>query len=181
MIRQSLLATACLLALAPAALAHSFNVVVALPPGLSDAARADVSAAFLVASAERDGHAEEESDGHLGGLDVYLTLAGADDTARIAAARPDIVVWTTGVAGAAGDAVALSPLPVSSARASDYLARASAPGLPAFAARFTDRTGQAPGAQATATYLAARQIDEAVRALAGVDDRAGLAERLAVD
>jgi hypothetical protein len=181
MIRQTLLATACLMALAPAALAHSFNVVVALPAGLSGDTRSDISTALLVASEERDGHAEEESDGHLGGLDVYLTLAAADDPAGIAAARPDIVVWTTDGVATVGDAVALIPLPASDPKAAAYLARAASPGLSPFAARFSARTGKAPDAQATTAYLAARQIDVAVRALGGVDDRAGLADRLAAN
>lgn len=169
-----ILATAWLAAFAPAALAHSFNVVMAVPGDLAQDVRRDMAAAFLVASEETDSHANEESDGHLGGLDVYFTIAGSDETARINAAGPDILSLPLNGDATFGDAVVLGPLMAGSPQGAAFLARPAAPGLAPFAARFAARTGRAPGPEASAAYTAARQIDLAVRALGGVDDRGAL-------
>jgi hypothetical protein len=53
--------------------AHSFNVGLVI--ALSEQSDANIRQArdgFLLATRERDSHPDEESDGHLGGLDVYL-------------------------------------------------------------------------------------------------------------
>jgi hypothetical protein len=178
MIRKILLASACLAALAPAAWAHSFNVVMVVPDDLAQGARNDMAAAFLVASEERDGHANEESDGHLGGLDVYITLATVSDRARIDAADPDILALPLAGDARSGDAVVLGAMAADSSEATEFLSRPAGAGFAPFAARFSDRAGRAPGAEATAAYLAARRIDLAVRALESVDDRAELANLL---
>jgi hypothetical protein len=167
-----------LLALGTVASAHSFNVVLVVPADVSTAVRADMTSAFLVASEERDGHADEESDGHLGGLDVYVTLAGQDQRDLIVAADPDIVVLTTNTGALPDGAVALIPLPASSPKAADFLARPAANGLAPFGDRFVTRAGTTPGPEATLAYIAARQIDLAVRALGGVEDRAALTRLL---
>ncbi len=178
MTRQILLASAWLLAFAPAALAHSFNVVMAVPDDLAQNTRSDMAAAFLVASEERDGHANEESDGHLGGLDVYITLAGISDSARIASADPDILALPLNGTAQSGDAVVMGPMDASALDAVAFLAKASGAGFAPFAERFTARTGRAPGPEAHAAYLTARRIDLAVQAQAGVSDRAALANQL---
>jgi len=52
--------------------------------------------AFLLASGERDRHEAEESDGHLGGLDVYIRVfeINANDAAlreKVVASEPNII------------------------------------------------------------------------------------------
>ena len=57
------------------ALAHGFNVALVIP--LSNTATAQgrqILDGFMLATAERDSHPGQESDGHLGGLDVYVTV-----------------------------------------------------------------------------------------------------------
>ena len=68
--------------------AHSFNVamVIALAePSIADAAQ--VRNGFLLSTRERDSHPDEESDGHLGGLDVYLYTVdlGRESLSRVSA------------------------------------------------------------------------------------------------
>ena len=55
-------------------LAHSFDVDIVFPQSATAAARDNFVREFRRASAERDSHAGEESDGHLGGLDVYSNV-----------------------------------------------------------------------------------------------------------
>jgi hypothetical protein len=178
MIRKTLLAAAWLMAFAPAAWAHSFNVVMVVPDDLAQGLRDDMTAAFLVASEERDGHANEESDGHLGGLDVYITLAALGDRARIDAADPDIMALPMAGNAQSGDAVILEAMDAGSPQAVAFLNSPAGAGFAPFATRFSDRAGRTPGVEATAAYLAARRIDLAVRQLQGVDDRAKLAALL---
>lgn len=178
MTRQILLVAAWLLAVAPAAWAHSFNVVMVVPDDLAQGVRDDMAAAFLVASEEQDGHANEESDGHLGGLDVYITLAAVGDRARIDAADPDILALPLAGEARSGDAVILRAIDAGSPKAAGFLNRAAGAGFSPFADRFATRTGRTPGTEATAAYLAARHIDLAVRELEGVEDRAELANLL---
>jgi hypothetical protein len=178
MTRQIFLASAWLLAFASGALAHSFNVVMVVPADWSQEVRTDMINGFLVASAERDSHANEESDGHLGGLDVYITLAGDDQTSRIAKADPDIIVLVADTNAQPGDAVTFRPLPTRGPKGATYLMRGEDHGFAPFTERFTASTGAYPREEANVAYVAARQIDDAVRRLDGVDDRAALADRL---
>jgi len=56
--------------------AHRFNVALVAPSsGWNSTVGETIFKRFMVATTERDNHADEESDGHLGGLDVYVTLA----------------------------------------------------------------------------------------------------------
>ncbi len=178
MTRQILLVAAWLMAFAPVAWAHSFNVVMVVPDDLTPGLRDDMAVGFLVASQERDGHANEESDGHLGGLDVYITLAPVSDHARIKAADPDILALPLAGEAQSGDAVILRAMDANSPQAAGFLNSAAGGGFAPFATRFSDRAGRTPGTEATAAYLAARRIDLAVRQLQGVDDRAKLADLL---
>ena len=55
------------------ALAHDFKVGLLAPLSGADAAAGrEAVNGFKLAASERDGHPDEEADGHLGGLDVYL-------------------------------------------------------------------------------------------------------------
>ncbi len=144
------------------ALAHSFDVTMLVPDGAREQART----AFLVASAERDAHAGAESDGHLGGLDVYVTLLEADRTEATAGGAADVVVDLRGGGAGTGDAWLLS-LPA-------VPARAAAEFLVGFDDRYRRIAGSAPDDVARRAYVAARLIDIAVRAQGGVEDKAAL-------
>ncbi len=171
---------------APAA-AHEFNLALVVPPG-SDAQtrRDDMRTAFLIASRERDGHAAETSEGHLGGMDVQLELIGEDKLDDLAALRPDFVLaplWSRDAPALAGletalDAVLLTQAEIEARPAPDMLEADAAQGYDRFDARFMAATGRAPDAAAVATYLAARWVDRAVRPLAAVTDRAALRRAL---
>ncbi len=63
--------TLLLLVLPAAAQAHAFNVLIFG----NDLAKTGAYSGFRLATRERDSHAGEESDGHLGGLDVYINMA----------------------------------------------------------------------------------------------------------
>ena len=70
---------------AGSAFAHEFNLLLLAPTGASQAAIDEMRVAFLIASHERDSHADETSEGHLGGMDVQLTLATPDTATADAA------------------------------------------------------------------------------------------------
>lgn len=149
------------------AMAHEFELLLLAPPDAAEAVLEQMRAAFLIASHERDNHPDETSEGHLGGMDVQLTLArigeaeAAGDTAFVVAplaAEGDAAVATLAAASGAKvvDSAALTGLTLDPGSADGS--------LPPFAQRFRTETGQDPGPEATATYLAARLVDEAVRA-----------------
>ena len=169
-----------------AAFAHSFNTVLILPE--ATAGITDLEQAFLLASQERDSHAQEESDGHLGGLDVYLTFANEFDKNAIASAAADVIAaplsskdtdLTLAEFALGLGAVVLTAPDLEAPGAQALLARAADPSLPPFATRFRAATGRAPGPEAKAVYVTARQISQAVRAAGGVDDLALLRSLLA--
>lgn len=166
--------------------AHSFNVALVIP--LSGPFSADGKTfreGFMLATKERDGHPDEESDGHLGGLDVYLHTADIHD-ARLAGLKSllkkraiDIIVPTgsnrsideTILSFVGGDSVLLTPGRV-------QLPDSTQPGIPersskvtAFNSAFEKEYGYQPSASAAHGYNAARRIDAAVRSLGGVADK----------
>ena len=157
---------ALLFAAAPLA-AHEFAVTLIVPPGTE----AESRAAFLLASSERDGHPNETSDGHLGGVDSQLSLV----TPGSSLPRADIVV-----------AIAPARLPAGTGAASWAFTlerigpRARAEFLSGdFVTRFVRRHGTPPGEAARRTYVAARLIDIAVRAHDGVADAAAMEAAIA--
>ncbi len=152
------------------ALAHEFTIALVV----SETTRAEARDAFLLASAERDGHPDETSEGHLGGLDSQLELVGA----AAEAPRADILVM-------AGGASAPQALPAtvwlvrpdraSPAARAEFLGQ----GPDGFEARFQAAYGRAPSPEARRIYIAARLVDIGVRALAGVGDPAALEAAIA--
>lgn len=158
------------------AFAHSFNLLMVLP----EAVHTDAKQAFLLASEEQDRHALEESDGHLGGLDVYITFAIQTDIDAMSATVPDIIALP--LAGVTLPAMVqtpfLPPIDPQSPRARNILARASNPALPPFEQRFSSATGRPPGPVAKAIYVSARIISEAVRTTNGVEDLRALQKNL---
>jgi hypothetical protein len=173
---------ALILALAASpAVAHEFELLLLAPPEATEATLNQMRTAFLIAAHERDSHPDETSEGHLGGMDVQLTLEplGAapamEDLAFVvapfaSAGNPEVTALA-----AADDAVVidrghLAAMPPGLDRID--------PALPPFADRFRAETGQAPGPEATATYQAALLVDLAVRPLDSVTDREALRRAL---
>lgn len=164
--------------LAPPALAHEFNLLLLAPATASPAEVDNMRTAFLIASHERDSHPDETSEGHLGGMDVQLTLARMGEAP--VATDPDFVAAPLAGAGdaqvaalaAPGDAVIVDGATVA------RIAPGERPDLAPFADRFLAQTGHAPDGAALGAYRAARIVDLAVRPLGAVDDRNGLRRAL---
>jgi hypothetical protein len=147
--------------------AHSFNTVMLLPAPYNDVQlRRDMMQAFLLASEERDGHPDETSNGHLGGLDVFVIFTTEPGTGAHIIATPLAGVpmpYTNGPA-------TLGPPDLTSKTAIALLTTPADPSLPPFASRFEATIGQPPGPEAKAVYVTARLIGLAVRMAGGVDD-----------
>lgn len=166
--------------------AHSFNVGFMAPLSGPNAHQGRQALdGFLLATRERDGHALEESDGHLGGLDSYvirIDSGGGIDAVRgrlDELLRGEGLVFLTGVSlpetlATAGvmldDSQSILVDPLDSVV---YRFAASAPeslvtmdGVP-FPAVFREAYGYDPDVNAIGGYIAARFIDAAVSAVQG--------------
>ena len=150
------------------ALSHSFKVTLVLPgqPATSEQAR-QIRQGFLLATTERDAHPDQESDGHLGGLDVYVKQA--DTPAGLDA---DIVVLlgskeTTGQFTGQVDQNQIAIL----VPGTTPFSNTENPGVTNFITTYTSAYGSAPTAQAAQGYNAARRIAAAIRAQGSADDK----------
>ncbi len=188
LVLAALLLAASFVALPNAARAHSFTVALHAVGANQPATLASAIRGMRLAATERDGHADETSDGHLGGLDLFILPWPTEVTHGITwlkgapQNKPDIIV-VIGPPDAAAPAIQASQTKAvaigSGVLPADayWLNEDTAP--QAFAARFRAAYGVAPDRQAAAGYNAARRIDLAVRAQGGVTDRDDLAEALA--
>lgn len=166
--------------LSGAALAHSFTAGLVVAGEAPAAGLAEAVRGFLLAADERDGHANETSDGHLGGLDVNvlpLPQEAAGSVTGLSGApnpTPDIVV-VLGDARSADALAAVDPAMSVIMPPGDlpqgWEGQGAADG---FADRYLRAYGTAPGKAAALGYHAARRIDAAVRPLGGVAPRANL-------
>jgi hypothetical protein len=159
------------------ALAHEFELLLLAPPDATEATLDQMRAAFLIASHERDSHPDETSEGHLGGMDVQLTLLRQDE----ATAARDLAFVVAPLSPPGNASVAELAAPGGAVVVDSAHIAAVPQGLdqgdetlPPFADRFRTETGEAPGPEALATYLGARVVDMAVRPLDSVDDREAL-------
>ncbi len=169
--------------------AHSFNVALVIP--LSGSAQADGKAirdGFLLATRERDGHPNEESDGHLGGLDVYVDTTDIHDSElaglkSLLQQKPIDIIVPIGserpidaalLSIADADTILLAPGRLPFPADSQLTGTDQSPEVMAFVAAFTRDYGYRPSVSAARGYNAARRIDAAVRAQAGVADKAAL-------
>ncbi len=166
--------------------AHSFDVGFMAPFSGLDAQQGQQALdGFLLATRERDGHAFEESDGHLGGLDSYVIRIDSSRGAEAVRGQLDElfegdgIVFLTGVsvsetlaaAGVGSDNnQSILVDPVDSAV---YRSAASAPeslvtmdDMP-FSAAFREAYGYEPDVYAIGGYVAARFIAAAVSAAEG--------------
>lgn len=166
--------------------AHSFNVGFMAPLSGPNAHQGRQALdGFLLATRERDGHALEESDGHLGGLDSYvirIDSGGGIDAVRgqlDELLRGEGLIFLTGVSVPETLATAGVMLDHSQSILVDpldsvvYRSAASAPeslvtmdGVP-FPAVFREAYGYDPDVNAIGGYIAARFIDAAVSAVQG--------------
>lgn len=155
--------------------AHSFDAALVVSDDADPAIQQDMMHAFLLASEETDGHEGQESDGHLGGMDVYLTLFQSSQSGDLMQAAPDFIVLPKiGDAPAIKVSDAVVVTPNAAAESKTVLASAANPAMAPFAARFRQLTGRQPGPEAQAVYVMARRIDVAIRTTDSVADRAVL-------
>jgi len=159
------------------AMAHRFNTTIVLSQSAMDSADGkEFRNGFMLATTEQDGHPDEESDGHLGGLDVYVTVL---DQNQISSKLPQIVDG-----GEAGIVVVYGPQTtfpsiekiVENKDASLMLPGKSPfsnmdkPGVSAFIENYTKAYGKKPTAIAAEGYNAARRVDVAIRIDDSADD-----------
>ena len=166
------------------AFAHRFNVALVIPQsGGASPQGQQILNGFMLATAERDSHPGQESDGHLGGLDVYVTAIDGNgdimaDIGRMNAPGEIAIVAAFGSKTTLslvrslldGKRVALL-LPGQSPFSDSNLVAVAA-----FISAYGKEYGFRPSSDAAQGYNAARRIDRAVRAQGGVDDTASLLE-----
>lgn len=165
------------------ALAHSFNVALILPPSNTSLDKGrQIREGFMLATAERDSHPDQESDGHLGGLDVYVRVIdeqgdiNADIGRIVSQGDTDIVAAFVSenrlslvknlLQGKEGIALLLP--------GQSPFSKSDQPAVTAFISAYEREYGRRPTTQAAQGYNAARRIDRAVRAQGGVGDKKSL-------
>ncbi len=179
-IRRSVLSVAVWMALSGNALAHSFTAALIVVGDNREAGLAEAVRGFLLAADERDGHANETSDGHLGGADVHVLPLPRDAAGLVedligTPTEPGDVVVVLGTEPAASEAVRKYQ------SNSTVLLQVVLPvgwdsevGTDSFVTRYRLAYGTAPGLMAATGYHAARRLDVAIRPLDGVIPRAAL-------
>ena len=179
-IKRSFLVFVVWMALSGNALAHSFTAALIVAGDNREASLAEAVRGFLLAADERDGHANETSDGHLGGVDVHVLPLPRDAAGLV----EDLIGKPT----EPGDVVVvLGTEPAASEAARKYQSNStvllqvvlpvgwdSDVGTDSFVARYRLAYGTAPGLMAATGYHAARRLDVAIRPLDGVIPRAAL-------
>ena len=178
-----------LFTLAPgAANAHEFVVALRAAGAEREPVLVDALRGFLLATTEQDAHANEESNGHLGGLDVYIVpqpqsrAAGLPELKTAPGGPPDIVVvigasrdLTAGIAVIGDGSVLLRQGMLHDHNRWD---EGDAQDPDSFASRYFTKYGQPATQWAARGYNAARRIDAAVRPLGGVNNTAALERAL---
>jgi hypothetical protein len=161
--------------------AHGFNVglVIALA-GPSDVDARQVRDGFLLATRERDSHPDEESDGHLGGLDVCLFPVdlNRESPAGVRALLTREQIDILAIVGANDAVEEIEPLVAGSQTVLLTPGRPRRAPTQNFANAFRTAFGYAAATPAAEGYNAARRIDAAVRPLGGVGDGAALRQAL---
>lgn len=162
------------------ALAHEFTAALLVVGENRETRLADAVRGFLLAADERDGHAGETSDGHLGGVDVHILPRPPEAAGRVtglsgAPVDPPDVTVVLADAGPSATASAADP------EASVVITPGDLPagwdqinGADGFAMRYLQAHGETPSKAAALGYQAARRLDAAIRPLDGVTPRADL-------
>lgn len=160
--------------------AHSFTAALLVAGEDREASLAEAVRGFLLAADERDQHANETSDGHLGGVDVQVLPLPRDAAGLIEGLvgmpdEPADVVVVIGPEPAAGEFARTLR------SASTVLHQAALPvgwdsddETDGFVTRYRLAYGTAPGVMAATAYHAARRLDVAIRPLDGVVPQAAL-------
>ena len=172
-------------ALAGFAQAHEFTAAIMIVGEDRETVLADAVRGFLMAADESDGHPDETSDGHLGGIDVQILPLPSDAASAVEGLRgspklpPEVVVVL-------GPPTEAAPVLAAVSRQSIYLGAGSLPpgwaeaAQPSgFAARYRQNYGHAPSRAAAEGYNAARRLDLAIRPQDGLTPRAALKAALA--
>lgn len=167
------------------AMAHEFTAAILVTGEESAERLAEAVDGFLLAADERDGHADETSDGHLGGVDVQVLPLPQQMAGQVKgligtpSALTDVVV----VVGPAPEAVdGLAPIgPDTIVMTVGKLPRGwqDLAGATSFASRYVAKYGKAPTEAAAQGYNAARRLDVAIRPLDGLEPRAAVSSALA--
>lgn len=179
-IKRSFLVVVVWMALSGNALAHSFTAALIVAGDNREASLSEAVRGFLLAADERDAHANETSDGHLGGVDVHVLPLPRDAAGSVEGligkpTEPGDVVVVLGTEPAASEAARKYQ------SNSTVLLQVVLPvgwdsdvGTDSFVARYRLAYGTAPGLMAATGYHAARRLDVAIRPLDGVIPRAAL-------
>lgn len=161
------------------AIAHRFNVALIIPLTAAEADRGrQYREGFMLATTERDGHPNEESDGHLGGLDVYVSVIDALGDVGGQVERM-VAMGEINIVAAWGSQTTLATVGDRLDGSGIALLRPGQPpsdvvSLAAFNSAFENHYGVSPTPRAAQGYNAARRIDVAVRAQAGSADTKAL-------
>lgn len=177
----ALAATLAVVLSAGAVAAHEFTAAILVAGDDGEARLADAVRGMLMAADERDGHLDETSDGHLGGVDVQVLPLPEAAAGRVEGLwgtpiiPPDVVVVMGSEAEARAalaafgwDSIVLAPgtLPTGWAEGS-------------FATRYRSAYGTEPTDAAAEGYNASRRLDQAIRPRGGIEPRSGVEAALA--
>ena len=173
--------------------AHSFNVALIAPlSGQQKQQSEAIHRGFMLATGERDSHPDEVSDGHLGGMDVYVHLLDSNNLdvvglgSVINAKNIDIIMPFTSMEMSVdlaqsidGEARALMKSVSAPYENSQYLNAANrSEAVQKFVNSFVQKYGNQPGKWEALGYHTARRIDAAIRPVDSVDDKDELARSL---
>jgi len=161
------------------AFAHRFNVALVLPVSGSAADIGEqMRKGFMLATTEWDAHADEKSDGHLGGLDSYVSLIDANgdvaaEVKRISSiSQINIMVsFASDKTQALIDKLLVGEKIVLLQSGPTLFDNKNLPAVSAFISAYHQAYGKNPTAAAAQGYNAARRIDVAVRAQGGINDQ----------
>ncbi len=155
------------------ALSHSFNVALVLPGPVASLPQArQMRQGFMLATTERDAHANEESDGHLGGLDSYVRQVDKPENLDA-----DIVVLLGSKQTTSAFTKQINPNDIAILiPGKSPFSDTTNPAVARFIASYKSAYGTAPSAAAGQGYNAARRVAAAIRAQGSTDDKGLLNE-----
>lgn len=160
------------------ALAHRFNVVLIVPLSGAEVELGELYRnGFLLATTEKDAHPDETSDGHLGGLDSYVSYIDAAGDVNgqvqniIGEGETNIVVGAFATISTLSQIAPLleqANIALLSPGVSPF-AQSNLPQVERFTTLFEQQYNRQPSEQAAQGYNAAWRIDAAVRAQGSTD------------
>lgn len=162
------------------AFAHEFTAALLVMGEDRETRLAEAVRGFLLAADERDGHAGETSDGHLGGVDVQILPLPSEAASRVTGLTgkpvvpPDVVVVLADVGSNDTDTAVDSEASVVFSPGDLPAGWEQRTGTDGFAGRYLLTYGEPPGEAAALGYHAARRLDAAIRPLDGVTPREDL-------